>query len=32
MNKFDSTLPELFNMLKIAKGVIKKENGLVLLV
>jgi len=32
MNKLDSTLPELFNMLKTAKRALKKEKYLVLLV
>jgi hypothetical protein len=32
MNKLDSTLPELLNMLKTAKGTLKKENNSILLV
>jgi hypothetical protein len=32
MNKLDSTLPELFNMLNIAEWALKKEKYLVLLV
>jgi hypothetical protein len=32
MNKLDSTLPELFNMLKTAERALKKEKYLVLLV
>jgi len=32
MNKLDSTLPKLFNMLKTAERALKKEKDLVLLV
>jgi hypothetical protein len=32
INKLDSTLPELFNMLKTVERALKKEKGLVLLV